>query len=112
MSRVIGFRLDENNRREAQALLILGQWQEKGYSTRHILTEALIGLDRSDGDGREDSQIDEVLVVLNQVREQLEHIHLSGLRSNMPSSGKTDMLSEAFLSSVRQAARPGIQLND
>jgi hypothetical protein len=112
MSRVIGFRLDENNQREAQALFVLRLWQEKGYSTRHILTEALIKLDRSDGDGREDSQIDEVLIVLNQVREQLEHIHQSGLRPNRPSREETAALSEAFLGSVRQAAQPGIQLND
>jgi hypothetical protein len=110
MSRVIGFRLDENNQREAQALLILRQWQENGYSTRHILTEALLMLDRSDGDGNKDTQIDEVMVVLSQVREQLEHIHQSGLRFNRPALGKTVVLSEAFLGSVRQAARPGIQL--
>jgi hypothetical protein len=109
---VIGFRLDENNQREAQALLILRQWQEKGYSTRHILTEALIMLDRSDEDGQGDSQINEVMVVLSQVLKQLEHIQRSGLRPNMPSSGKTAALSEAFLGSVRQAARPGIQWND
>jgi hypothetical protein len=110
MSRVIGFRLDEHNQREARALLILRRWQERGYGTRHILTEALIKLDRSDEDGWEDSQIDEVMVVLNQVREQLEHIHQSGLRPNRPSPGKTAALSEAFLGSVRQAARPGMQL--
>jgi hypothetical protein len=110
MSRVIGFRLDEHNQREAQALLVLTQWQEKGYSTRHILTEALIMLARSDEDEGEDSQLNEMMVVLNQVREQLEHIHQSGLRPNRPSSGKTAALSEAFLGSVRQAARPGIQL--
>lgn len=44
MSEVISFRLDENNPCEAQARAVLKAWADKGYSVRHVLTEALCSL--------------------------------------------------------------------
>ena len=44
MSKVYSFRLDENNPREAQAREVIDAWVSKGYSLRHILTEALNSL--------------------------------------------------------------------
>jgi len=45
MSEVISFRLDNANPREAQALEVLNAWIEKGFSTRFILTTALLELE-------------------------------------------------------------------
>jgi len=45
MSDVISFRLNKENQREAKALEVLNAWIEKGFSTRHILTMALLELD-------------------------------------------------------------------
>jgi hypothetical protein len=42
MSKVIGFRLSEDNPREAQAMDVIGTWVSQCYSLRHILTDALI----------------------------------------------------------------------
>ena len=46
-SRQIGFRLDPDNPREAQALAVLEQGRAAGYKARHILTEALLALETS-----------------------------------------------------------------
>ena len=47
MCKVISFRLDQNNPREAEALSILDDRLSQGFSTRHTLTEALLLLDSS-----------------------------------------------------------------
>ena len=44
MSKVISFRLNPDNPREAQALEILRTKQAEGFSSRRVLTDALIGL--------------------------------------------------------------------
>ena len=46
MSKVISFRLNKNNPREAIAWHVLQARIAKGYSIRHIMTEALIKLDQ------------------------------------------------------------------
>ena len=50
MSEVISFRLDNANPREAQALEVLNAWIEKGFSTRFILTTALLELEHHGSD--------------------------------------------------------------
>lgn len=73
MSEVISFRLDPNNPREAQALEVLRARREEGYSTRHVLTEALLGFE-----GRSDlytiSSPEEFRSTLEQVARLLEQI--------------------------------------
>ena len=44
MSEVVSFRLNKDNPRERQALVILETWCAQGYNARYILTEALIKL--------------------------------------------------------------------
>ncbi len=46
MSKVISFRLDKANPREAQALNILDTWIGQGYSLRFIFTKALLDIDQ------------------------------------------------------------------
>jgi hypothetical protein len=45
MSKVISFRLNPENQREAKALTVIQKWLGQGFSTRHIMTEALLNLD-------------------------------------------------------------------
>ena len=99
MSRVIGFRLDRENPREAQALAVLEAWQEAGYSTRHILTEALLALDGKDG--APEFPVEEILSALERVGEQLARLQPERLG---PRSVKTPeaSLEEAFLQSGRR----------
>ena len=44
MSRIVSFRLDENQPDEKQALEVLEQWERK-HQRRYILTSALLALD-------------------------------------------------------------------
>jgi hypothetical protein len=104
MSQVVCFRLDRQNQREA--LAVLSAWQEAGYSTRHILTEALLGLD--------DGSQDELSAVIAELREVVGHAHdlLEEMRDgrHVPppraGDGQAAQLSESFIASVRKTARP------
>ena len=109
MSKVIGFRLDVNNPREARALNVLEAWQEAGYSTRHILTEALIRLEASDEEPAASLQLDEVVAALNKVNEQLGRLQQMGLQPARQPEQQLAVLSDAFLLSVKSAVKPGIQ---
>ena len=106
MSRVIGFRLDSTNPREAEALTVLLNWQERGYSTRHILTEALIRL--ASEDEQPTLPVEELTVLMGQLEQLIEQMQsgtVTTRKSNKTSDG--DQLSEAFLSSVSKSSRPG-----
>ena len=52
MSKVISFRLNPDNPREAEALSVLEKWQNQGFSTRHTITEAIIKLETKVADGK------------------------------------------------------------
>jgi hypothetical protein len=110
MSEVISFRLDANNRREADALQILARCQEQGYSVRQVLTEALLKFDQAGIEQVVQLQMDEILTRLNQVRDQLDHIQASGIQRTHESEEEQAVLSNAFVLSVKSAAKPGITL--
>ncbi len=110
MSEVISFRLDPNNPREAQALAVLVRHQERGYSTRQILTDALL---KSDQTGIEDElqrQMADILMVMTRLSEQIEHLHRGGGVRTEPQDEKQAMLSDAFVLSVKSVAKPGLSL--
>ncbi len=110
MSEVISFRLDPNNSREADALQILARCQEQGYSVRHVLTEALLKFDQAGMEQVLQLQMDEILSGLNGVRDRLDRIQASGVQRTHPSEEKQAVLSNAFVLSVKSAAKPGITL--
>ena len=110
MSQVVSFRLDRDNPREAQALLVLSTWQERGYSLRHILTEALIRLDAGETDGS--IPLEDLAGLMTQLGELVELLQAGswvsqGVSNTMPGR---DQLSDAFLTSVSKASRPGMRL--
>ena len=45
MSKVYSFRLSNDNPREVQAREVIDAWVSKGYSLRHVMTEALLKLE-------------------------------------------------------------------
>ncbi len=119
MSKVVSFRLDEENPEEQQALAILEAWQQRGYSTREIMTWALMALEgaaiSSPGKQEENPKetINELRGVLSQAQEFLEA--LRDMQSmpdtvQVPSQPKP-VLSEQFMASVRKAVRPGLSLD-
>jgi len=109
MSEVFSFRLNKDNSREARALKALKRWQEEGYKTRFIVTEALLLLDDSD-------KIELKVVVLAELNEKLSHLSrifnqieykkTKGLLTLNPAFTDTE-LSNSFLISIKETAKPG-----
>jgi len=109
MSEVISFRLDPDNPREAQALEILRSKQAEGYSSRRLLTDALIGMVTKKG--RNDLfSIDEFNTALEHVQGLLERLNSSNHDDSHSTRPQVVALNENFLSSVKIAARPGLNL--
>jgi hypothetical protein len=113
MSQVISFRLDPNNPREGKALTVLGERQEQGYRVRHILTEALLMLAEGDQQSEWEQQMASVLAVLTEIRAKLEKLQQRGVVEPSNREQKSDeKVSEAFIHSVKSAAKPGIRLHN
>jgi hypothetical protein len=121
MSKVVSFRLDEDNFEEREALAVLEAWQAKGYSTREIMTWALMALAGTPTPEEKQAQADdearETISELRQVLDQAQEF-LQVLRNmkavpdevDVPSQPKP-VLTEAFLASVRnKVAKPGLRL--
>jgi len=113
MSKVISFRLDPDNPREAQALKILLAKQAEGFSSRRVLADALITLEDRTG-MRQVLSLDEFNEILERVARRLEKIGFenpdnAGFRS-IDSPPHT--LNDHFLQSVKVAAKPGINLEE
>ena len=111
MSKVISFRLDNNNTREAKALMILQEWKAQGYSFRQTITEALVSLDR--GGLRSSSTLVELNEALRQANHLLRLIEMGGSSTidDMKKSHSTNSLSTNFISSVKRAAKSGLKLD-
>jgi|GEM_PF-1378203 len=114
MSEVISFRLDRTNPREAQALEVLRKGQEAGYSLRHILTEALLALEAAAEDEQAATRaLADVAVQLEQIQSVLERLQHMDLAPVPPQreTPQQSVLAEAFLLSVKSAAKPGLGLD-
>ena len=113
MSDVISFRLNNDNPREARALNILKRWKFEGHNTRYIVTEALLLMDDSDKNelkGVMLAELNEKSSHVNQIFSQFGHDKSTELLEIY--SPLTDVnLSNGFIKAVREAARPGINLD-
>ena len=107
MSEVISFRLNPDNPREAQALEILRAKQAEGFSSRRVLTDALIGMVSKKGQEML-FPIDEFNTALEQVSGLLEHLNGVNHDQSQSTRPKVVALNDNFLSSVKIAARPGL----
>jgi hypothetical protein len=111
MSRVISFRLDPDNPREGRALAVLGEWQEQGYPVRHILTEALLSLAGEDQKSETQQQMTAILAALTEIRSKLEQLQHRGAIDLVKRERKAEeQVSEAFILSVKRAAKPGVRV--
>ena len=113
MSQVISFRLDPDKPREGRALEALRERQEQGYRARHILTEALLRL--AEGDQRSEVELHmvELLAALNEIRDKLQQIQQRGVVEPVKREQNTEeQVSEAFILSVKSAAKPGVRLHN
>jgi len=113
MSKVISFRLDPDNPREAVALDILWAEQAKGFSSRRILADALISLEGKTG-------MSQVLPVeeLNEILEQIVRLldknnnENPGNASHVPIGSQPHALNDHFLQNVKVAVKPGINIEE
>ena len=71
MSEVISFRLNPSNPREALALEILRNKQKGGFSSRRVLTDALIGMETI----KDQINIDEFNTALENLKRLLEKLN-------------------------------------
>lgn len=110
MSKVISFRLNLDNPRDAKALALLQIRQNQGFSTRHTLTEALLNLDSTNPQAIENEALNDLLT---QIKKLLEHIEMGSSRevkvSEIPAN---EILSEEFVASILGNAKVGIKIND
>jgi hypothetical protein len=103
MSEVISFRLDKDNPREAQARAVLKARVDKGYSIRHVLTEALLSYQGS----HRELNIHELSVKLDQISKLIQQ------NGNPPVASENNRgLSDQFLASIRTAAKQGVRINN
>ena len=107
MSKVISFRLNPDNPREAEALAILQDWLAQGFSTRHTLTQALLNLDSAKSRATENGALNDLS---NQIKELLENIEM-GLSRKMPNNdlSSKENLSDEFVTSILKAIKPGLK---
>ncbi len=107
MSKIISFRLNPNNPREAGALSILQDWLAQGFSTRHTMTEALLKMDIENS---QKSDSESLSILSQQIHELLDSIKVgssSVIHDDTLSSN--EKLAHGFVSSIRKAARPGLR---
>jgi hypothetical protein len=111
MSKVISFRLDDTNPREAGALAIINQWSEAGFSVRFVITKALLELSQPDHDTRKNQDRQDLNSVLDQIIQGLELVKT--MQSGQPSVQTPDQgsaaLPEHFLAAIKQGIKPGVK---
>ena len=104
MSKVISFRLNPENPREAEALTILESWISQGFSTRHTLTEALLMLDSRNSRPLDNEAFKDLS---HQIKELILRVEMSSIQ-NIETMPKPS-LSDGFVSSIVKAAKPGLR---
>lgn len=103
MSKVLSFRLDADNPREARAMEVIESWVSQGYSLRQILTEALI-----EYGGKESSGIK-----WEKVYDQLAEL-VRGLDNGVnkqDSVGRRLSISSEFVAAMKKGAKEGLVLD-
>ena len=107
MSKVISFRLNLTNPREAEALTVLQDWLFQGFSTRHTITEALLCLDSATSRGTDNGVLNDLS---DQIKELLDNIEM-GSSSEMTNADipAKEKISDGFVSSILRAAQPGLR---
>jgi hypothetical protein len=106
MSDVISFRLSDKNQRETQAKGVLEAWVKKGYSFRHIMTEALLLLGNHDDGSINIYGVTETIDRLNRLIEKFEGFP-EIFQAGQPVKSE---LSDVFISSIKSSFRPGLQI--
>jgi len=102
MSKVYSFRLSKDNLREAQAREVIEAWVSKGYSLRHVMTEALLKLEARD---KNDTNLNFFLEEIREMINSNDHIP-EALHANEQG------LPVSFMKAVKKSAKSGLGLNN
>ena len=105
MSKVISFRLNPENPRDARALAVLQEWLSQGFSTRHTITEALLLLDSGkplELDSRAFNDLS------NQIQKLLVRFETGSTHDTENVISSKERLSDGFIASIVKAAKPGL----
>jgi len=107
MSKVISFRLNPDNPREASALSVLQDWLTQGYSVRHTMTEALLKLDLENSQKSDNKALSVLSQRINELLDSIE----GGIPPLIPSDtvSANEKPTDGFVYSMRKAARPGLR---
>lgn len=109
MSTVFSFRLNPSNPREARAMEVIRNQQQRGFSIRDILVETLLTHHRDiQNDEQIDSvndRLDELIGLVQSIKGNVLINKEEGSLQNSPLS-----LSEQFLGAMKMAAQQGLQI--
>jgi hypothetical protein len=108
MSKVISFRLNPENPREAKALTILDDWLSQGFSSRHTITEALLTLDTRKPQTPDKEILNNLAHKIEELLERVETVSSHKIMKEYISSEKE--LSDGFVTSVLRGAKPGLKM--
>jgi hypothetical protein len=109
MSKVISFRLSQDNPRESQALNVLESRLKQGYSMHHTITDALLSLDNIRAETVL-SEIEELKARLSEISIFLTKASPNGHFQNSQDVLQTShALADDFVASVKQSAKPGVK---
>jgi len=113
MSKVISFRLDEDNPREAQALAVLKARCIQGHRTRAIIAEALIVLEEASQKSRTKEDDESLAIIASQVNHLVDMIKAGNNISinTKKDGGTTPELTGNFLDAIKLVAKPGLKLD-
>jgi len=109
MSKVISFRLNPENPREAEALTVLQRWLKDGFSTRYALTEALLKLDSTYSLSAERRALNDLSHQIKEILENIEKVS-SPIIENGKATSK-EILSEGFVTSKIKTVKPGMKFD-
>ena len=108
MSQVISFRLNGNNQREAEALNVLKRWQAQDFSIRNTITEALLKLDFSSSQEKENRALNDLSLEIKELLDNIETC--TSLMMHNGELTSEENLSDGFVNSVLKSAKPGLKI--
>jgi hypothetical protein len=106
MSKVISFRLNPENPRDAEALTILNNLASQGYSVRYTMTEAILNLSSKKSKDIDNQGLNALLIQIKEILEDLKLVSQCKMQNDHNLSMKK--LSDGFLSSIIKSAEPGL----
>ena len=106
MSKVYSFRLNDDNPREVQAREVINTWISKGYSLRHILTEALTSFNETK------SSLEGVNDLIDQLNLIIKRSSIVKMETKGESKDENPLpLTSTFMAELGKSMKGGIRID-